>query len=142
MISDRFVSVETSPSFPLVFLDDRGRQPLRFLLFSAGFPSFLVSHPIHGKRETKRDFSFWTDRLSRGFVAHSKASDMDKAVIALHFGVYELVRRHKTTGTTPVVTAGVEWESWTLERVVEITDEYLRRTKDAKFEEAFARAEI
>ena len=45
-------------------------------------------------------------------------------------------------GTTPAVAAGVELEPLSLERVVEITDQYLRRQEDAKFEQAFAAAGI
>ncbi len=67
---------------------------------------------------------------------------MHKAAVALHFGVYNFVRRHKTLGTTPAVAAGVEWEPWTLERVVEITEEYLRKREDRIFEIAFAHLEV
>jgi hypothetical protein len=77
-------------------------------------------------------------RYSRKTLAYSKDLEMHKAAVALHFGVYNLVRRHKTIGTTPAVAAGVEWEPWTLERVVEITEEYLRRKEDVVFEAAFA----
>ena len=58
--------------------------------------------------------------------------------MALHFGVYNFVRIHKTLGTTPAVAAGVEYERWSLEQAVEMTAEYLRRKEDAKFEAAFA----
>ena len=61
--------------------------------------------------------------------------------VALHFGVYNFVRVHKTLGTTPAVAAGVEFERWSLEQVVEMTADYLRRKEDAKFEEAFAKLE-
>ena len=37
--------------------------------------------------------------------------------------------------------AGVEFEAWDLERVVEMTAEYCRRKEDAKFEAAFAELE-
>jgi hypothetical protein len=61
--------------------------------------------------------------------------------VALHFGVYNFVRIHRTLGTTPAVAAGIELERWSLEQVVEMTAEYLRRKEDAKFEEAFAKLE-
>jgi hypothetical protein len=61
-----------------------------------------------------------------------------KLAVALHFGVYNFVRVHKTLDTTPAVAAGVEFERWTLERVVEMTEAFMRRKEDAKFEEAFA----
>ena len=35
------------------------------------------------------------------------------------------------------VAAGVEYERWSLEQVVEMTDEYFRGKEDAKFEAAF-----
>jgi hypothetical protein len=61
-----------------------------------------------------------------------------KAAVALHFGIYNYVRVHKTLGTTPAVAAGVELERWSLERVVEMTEAFMRRKEDAKFEAAFA----
>jgi hypothetical protein len=63
---------------------------------------------------------------------------MHKAAVALHFGIYNFVRVHKTLGTTPAVAAGVEFERWSLEQSVEMTAEYLRQKEDAKFEDAFA----
>ena len=65
-----------------------------------------------------------------------------KAAVALHFGIYNFVRIHKTLETTPAVAAGVEYERWSLERAVEMTAEYIRRKDDAEFEEAFARISI
>ena len=64
-----------------------------------------------------------------------------KHATVLFLGVYNFVRKHKTLGTTPAVAAGVEFEAWDLERVVEMTAEYCRRKEDAKFEEAFAELE-
>jgi hypothetical protein len=61
--------------------------------------------------------------------------------VALHFGVYNFVRKHSTLGTTLAVAAGVEFERWTLERVVEMAADYLRRKEDAEFEKAFAALE-
>jgi hypothetical protein len=43
-------------------------------------------------------------------------------------------------GTTPAVAAGVELEPWSLERIVEMTADYLRSKEDAEFEKAFAEA--
>jgi hypothetical protein len=40
------------------------------------------------------------------------------------------------------VAAGVEYERWSLERVVDMTADYLRRKEDMAFEEAFAEARI
>ena len=57
-----------------------------------------------------------------------------QAAVALHLGVYNFVRKHTTLGTTPAVAAGVEMERWSLERVVEMTAEYMRekRTRSLK----------
>lgn len=49
--------------------------------------------------------------------------------------------KHKTLGTTPAVAAGVEFERWDLERVVDMAADYMRRKEDAKFEMAFAELE-
>lgn len=40
------------------------------------------------------------------------------------------------------VASGVEYEGWFLEQAMEMTADYLRQKEDAKFEEAFARANI
>ena len=80
-------------------------------------------------------------RYQRKGLGYSKDLEMHKAAVALHFGIYNFVRIHKTLGTTPAVAAGVEYERWSLERAVEMTAEYLRQKEDAKFEQAFAKLE-
>ena len=55
----------------------------------------------------------------------------------MFFGVYNFVRVHKTLETTPAVTAGVEFERWDLERVVEMTEAFMRGKEHEKFEAAF-----
>jgi hypothetical protein len=45
--------------------------------------------------------------------------------VALHFGVYNFVPKHHTLGTTPAVAAGLEEKPWGLERVVEMTFDYM-----------------
>lgn len=77
-------------------------------------------------------------RFQRKGLGYSKDLATHKAAVALHFGVYNFVRKHKTLGTTPAVAAGVEEKPWGLERVVQITEEYLRRKEDAVFELALA----
>ena len=77
-------------------------------------------------------------RYQRKGLGYSKDLDTHKAAVALHFGVYNFVRKHKTLGTTPAVAAGVELERWSLERVVEMTAEYMRRKEDSVFDAAFA----
>jgi len=77
-------------------------------------------------------------RFQRKGLGYSKDLATHKAAAALHFGVYNLVRRHRSLGATPAVAAGIEERPWGLERVVQITEEYLRRKEDAKFEAAFA----
>jgi molybdopterin biosynthesis enzyme len=41
-------------------------------------------------------------------------------------------------GTRPAIAAGLEEKPWSLERVVEMTAEYLRRKEDAVFKAALA----
>lgn len=77
-------------------------------------------------------------RFQRRGLGYSKDLETHKLAVALYFGVYNFVRRHKTLGTTPAVAAGVELEPWSLERVVEMTENYLRSKEDAEFEKAFA----
>jgi hypothetical protein len=77
-------------------------------------------------------------RFQRKGLGYSKKLDMHKLAVALFLGVYNFVRVHDTLGTTPAVAAGVESERWSLERVVEMTADYMRRKNDAKFEETFS----
>src|SRR5207237_6520194 len=77
-------------------------------------------------------------RFQRKGLGYSKDLETHKQAVALFLGVYNFVRKHKTLGTTPAVAAGVEFEAWDLERVVEMTAEYSLRKEDAKFEAAFA----
>jgi hypothetical protein len=81
-------------------------------------------------------------RFQRKGLGYSKDLATHTAAAALFLGVYNFVRKHKTLGTSPAVAAGVEFERWDLERVVEMTAVYSRRKEDAKFEEAFAEIEI
>jgi len=77
-------------------------------------------------------------RYQRKGLGYSKDLETHKMAVALHFGVYNFVRKHSTLKTTPAVAAGVEFEAWDLERVVEMTADYMRQKEDAKFEAAFA----
>jgi len=80
-------------------------------------------------------------RYQRKGLGYSKDLEMHKLAVALHFGVYNFVRKHSTLKTTPAVAAGLEEKPWSLERAVEMTAEYCRRKEDARFEEAFAELE-
>ncbi|MEY2509170.1 MAG: hypothetical protein QOH01_3499 [Verrucomicrobiota bacterium] len=75
-------------------------------------------------------------RFQRKGLGYSKDLETHKAAVALHFGIYNFVRTHKTLKTTPAVAAGVELERWTLERVVEMTEAYwlpkIEKAKAAK----------
>ncbi len=81
-------------------------------------------------------------RYQRKGLGYSKDLATHKAAVALHFGIYNFVRKHTTLGTTPAVAAGIELERWSLERVVEMTADFMRRKEDAEFEKAFAAAGI
>ena len=91
-------------------------------------------------------------RFTRMTLGYSKDLRMHTLAVALHFGIYNLVRVHTTLGTTPAVAAGVEQERWTLEQVVDMTERYWqpkleaakarkaaakRIAEDAAFEKAF-----
>jgi hypothetical protein len=66
-------------------------------------------------------------RFERKGLGYSKSLEMHKLAVALHFGVYNCVRKDHTLGTTPSVAAGLEEKPWSLERVVEMTADYMRR---------------
>src|SRR5260370_12312509 len=77
-------------------------------------------------------------RFQRKGLGYSKDLATNKHAVEVLLGVYNFVRIHKTLGTTPAVAAGVEFNEWSLEDVVEMTADYLRGKEDAKFEKAFA----
>src|SRR5205814_4242801 len=80
-------------------------------------------------------------RYQRRGLGYSKDLETHKLAVALHFGVYNFVRKHKSLGTTPAVAASVESEPWSLEKVVKMTETYLRQKQDSQFEEAMAKLE-
>ena len=57
-------------------------------------------------------------RFTRLTNAYSKKPENLKAAVALHFGWYNLVRRHATLKTTPAVAAGVETHPWHIRDLV------------------------
>lgn len=71
-------------------------------------------------------------RFQRKGLGYSEDLETHKLAVALHFGVYNFVRRHHTLGTTPAVAAGVEETAWDLERVIEMTATYCRQKEEAK----------
>jgi hypothetical protein len=80
--------------------------------------------------------------LTKKLWNKSKRLPIPRQLQAKNFGVYNFVRIHKTLRTTPAVAAGLEFERWSLERVVEMTDAFMRRKEEAEFEKAFAEAGI
>jgi hypothetical protein len=61
-------------------------------------------------------------RFQRKGLGYSKDLETHKLAVAMFLGIYNFVRVHKTLGSTPAVAAGVEFERWDLERVVEMTE--------------------
>jgi hypothetical protein len=63
-------------------------------------------------------------RFQRKGLGYSKDLATHKLAVALHFGVYNFVRKHHSLKTTPAVAAGLEEKPWSLEQVVEMTETY------------------
>ena len=79
-------------------------------------------------------------RFTRQTLGYSKDLRMHRCAVNMFFGIYNLVRKHTTLGTTPAVAAGVEQERWGLEDVVEMTERYWKpRLEAADFAKAAAR---
>lgn len=55
-------------------------------------------------------------RFQRKGLGYSKDLETHKHAVALHFGVYNFVRKHHSLGTTPAVAAGLEEKAWGLEQ--------------------------
>ena len=70
-------------------------------------------------------------RFERKGLGYSKSLEMHKLAVVMFLGVYNFVRQHHTLGTTPAVAAGIEQERWDLERVVEMTELYWQKKRDA-----------
>jgi hypothetical protein len=68
-------------------------------------------------------------RFQRKGLGYSKSVEMHKHAVAIHFGVYNFVRKHLTLGTTPAVAAGLEENPWDLEQVVEMKEAYWQNKK-------------
>jgi IS1 family transposase len=77
-------------------------------------------------------------RFQRKGLGYSKDLETHKHAVALHFGVYNFVRKHHTLGTTPAVAAGIEEKAWGLERVVDMTADYMANKKAVEAERATA----
>lgn len=79
-------------------------------------------------------------RCTRKTLGHSKTLENHSLAASIHIFAHNTIRRHGAIKTTPAIALGIGTEAWTLERLVEMTDQYLRRKEDAKFEAAFATA--
>ena len=80
-------------------------------------------------------------RFTRLTLGYSKKLQMHKLAAALQIGLYNLVRKHTSLdGQTPAQAAGIEAQRWTLEDVVDLTEQHMRAKEDAKFEAAFCRS--
>ncbi len=51
--------------------------------------------------------------------------------------VYNLVRKHESTKTTPAMRLGIEERRWTLEDVVDMADAHATAQEEMAFESAF-----
>lgn len=64
-------------------------------------------------------------RFGRLTLAYSKDIHYHTMAVALHIGLYNLCRRHKSLeGHTPAQAAGVELKRWSLDDVVALTESY------------------
>lgn len=62
-------------------------------------------------------------RLTRLTNAFSKKLENFQAAIALHFAYYNFVKSHSTLKCTPAMAAGVSHNFWSVEELVEMTNE-------------------
>ena len=77
-------------------------------------------------------------RATRKSLAHSKTLENHTLTASIHIFAHNMIRRHEAIKTTPAIALGVETEAWTLERLVEMTDAYLKQKEDAAVEAAYA----
>jgi hypothetical protein len=98
----------------------------RAVVGSSDLESLTTSHVERAFLTVRQELK----RFERKGLGYSKSLEMYKLAVALHFCVYNFVRRHHSLGTTPAVAAGLEEKPWSLERVVEMTADYMRTEKD------------
>lgn len=92
----------------------------RAVLGSPDLESLTTSHIERAFLTTRQELK----RFGRKTLGYSKNVEMHKHAIAIHFGVYNFVRKHHTLETTPAVAAGLEERPWDLEQVVDMTQAY------------------
>jgi IS1 family transposase len=90
---------------------------------SPDLESLTTSHIERAFLTTRQELK----RFGRKTLGYSKSVEMHKHALAIHFGVYNFVRKHHTLGTTPAVAAGLEEKPWDLEHVVDMTAAYWAR---------------
>lgn len=78
-------------------------------------------------------------RFARKTLAYSKTWDNHSATASIHCFVYNLVRKHETTKTTPALALGIVERRWTLEDVIAMADAYWNAKEEKAFEAAFER---
>ena len=76
-------------------------------------------------------------RLSRKTLAYSKRWDSHALFTSVQTFVYNLCRKHETTGKTPAMALGLTERRWSLEDVVTMTDAYLKAQENVAFDLAF-----
>ncbi len=77
-------------------------------------------------------------RCARKTLAYSKDWQNHALMASIYNFVYNLVRKHETTKTTPAMALGIAERRWTLEDVVAMTDAYIAAKEASAFEAAFA----
>jgi len=108
----RRLSIASRKSFK-AFLEELGSIPLCEVL--------NLNHPKNDRSDKK----ITRTRILRSPTGNKEQHlETHKLAVALHFGVYNFVRQHHTLGTTPAVAAGLEEKPWSLEQVVEMTEDY------------------
>jgi hypothetical protein len=73
-------------------------------LGSPDLESLTTSHIERAFLTTRQELK----RFGRKTLGYSKSVEMHKHAVAIHFGVYNYVRKHHTLETTPAVAAGLE----------------------------------
>lgn len=77
-------------------------------------------------------------RCARKTLAYSKDWENHALTASVQIFVYNLVRKHETTKTTPAMKLGIVDRRWTLEDVVDMADAFLKAKEEAAFEAAFS----
>jgi IS1 family transposase len=137
-IGANFPKVDYAQLIKIYGQDDRGQDVVTGIrkepVFGAPDIDLVSTSYVERSNLTIRMTNRRFTRLTNGF---SKKLENHCHMLAVNFMNYNFCRKHSTIKTTPAKEAGVTDRQWTLEEVVEMSDEFHAERDRQAFEAAF-----